>query len=132
MSQPETILSRNIRLALNRTARVRLVDNEVGMDQVTHTRYGLGKGSPDLVGVLRCGRIFAIEVKTPRAYRTADNGCSADQVAWWRAARKWGVTGGIADSIERALELLEAAEIVAEAERKGHWGTAAPQPEAES
>ena len=118
----ETAISRNIRLALNRTGRVRLVDNEVGMEQVTHTRYGLGKGSPDLMGVLRCGRVFCIEVKTPRAYRGPANGLSVDQQAWWRAAPQWGVTGGVADSIERALELLEAAEIVAEAERKGHWG----------
>lgn len=121
----ETTISKQIRIALNRTNRVRLLDNEVGFASHERVRYGLGNGSPDLVGVLRCGRVFCIEVKTPRAYRTPDHGCSADQLAWWRAAPLWGVLGGIADSVERALELLEAAEIVAEAEAKQHWGVPA-------
>ena len=114
MSHPETILSRNIRLTLNRTGRVRLLDNEVGMDQVTHTRYGLGNGSPDLVGALRCGRVFAIEVKTPRAYAGKNHELSVAQLAWWRAAPNWGVLGGVACSVEQALELLERAEVHAQ------------------
>lgn len=121
----ETTISKQIRMALNRTNRVRLVDNEVGFASNERVRYGLGNGSPDLVGVLRCGRVFCIEVKTPTAYRRANHSLSADQQAWWRASSQWGVTGGVADSIDRALELLEAAEIVAEAEAKHHWGVPA-------
>ena len=122
----ETTLSKQIRVALNRTGRVRLLDNEVGFASQERVRYGLGNGSPDLVGVVRpYGRVFCIEVKTPAAYRRPHHGLSADQQAWWRASSHWGVTGGVADSVDRALELLEAAEIVAEAEAKHHWGVPA-------
>lgn len=101
---PETALSRNIRLALNRTGRVRLVDNEVGMDRTTGVRYGLGIGSPDLVGSLRSGHAFCIEVKTKTGR------LSEEQEAWWRSAKQWGIRGGIARSIPEAFALLDEAE----------------------
>lgn len=100
----ETALCRNVRLALNRTGRVRVVRNNVGLDQTTGVRYGLGNGSPDLVGTLRGGASFCLEIKTPRG-RVSD-----DQEAWWRSARQWGVRGGIARSIEEAFALLAEAE----------------------
>lgn len=100
----ETILSRNVRLALNKTGRCRMLDNEVGMDQLTATRYGLGVGSPDLVGVLRNGKCFCLEVKTDRGTATKE------QLAWLQAARKWNCFACIVRSIPEALAALERAE----------------------
>lgn len=103
--QPETVLRDNIKAALNRTLRVRMVVNPVGFDPRARRDYGLGEGSPDLVGTLRCGRTFCVEVKDPKNGRIR-----RAQAAWWRAARKWGVLGGFARSIEDAIRLLERAE----------------------
>lgn len=50
--------------ALNRTGLVRVARNNVGF--VGGIRYGLGIGSPDIVGILRgSGRVFCLEVKWP-------------------------------------------------------------------
>lgn len=100
----ESAILRDIRDALNRTGRCRVVRNNVGVDVDRGTRYGLGNGSPDLVGVLRNGRAFCIEVKAPRGRMRPE------QEAWWRAARAWGVTGGVARSVPEALALLAEAE----------------------
>ena len=95
---------REMRQKLNETGRVRLVRNNVGFDPENRVRYGLGNGSPDLVGTLRGGRCFCIETKTPKGR------LSADQQAWWRAATRWGVLGGVARSVGEAMQLLEEAE----------------------
>lgn len=100
----ETALTRNIRLAVNRTGRARVVRNNVGLDSTRGVRYGLGNGSPDLCGALRGGRAFCIEVKT------ASGKLRPEQEAWWRSARQWGVLGGVARSIAEAMALLDAAE----------------------
>lgn len=102
---PETALSRNIRLAVNKTKRARLLDNEVGMDQTTHRRYGLGIGSPDLVGCLRCGRVFCLEIKTPKGKPP-----TVEQLAFMRAVRLWGGFACVARSIDDALAALDRAE----------------------
>lgn len=55
-----------VRSALVATGRVLLWRNNVGVDTTRGVRFGLGVGSPDLVGVLRPdGRMLACEVKTP-------------------------------------------------------------------
>ena len=99
----EAAILRYIRHALNQSGRVRVIRNTVGFDQTRNIRYGLGTGSPDLIGPLRDGRIFAVEVKTTRGRM------SVEQCAWWMAARKWGVTGGVATSVGEAMALLDAA-----------------------
>lgn len=96
----ESALSKDIRAALNATGLVRLVRNNVGVDTAKGVRYGLGNGSPDLVGVLTNGVCFCIEVKT------SNGRVSKDQEAWWRAARQWGVKGGVARSVQEALDWL--------------------------
>lgn len=101
----ETAIMRDIRAALNNTGRVRLYRNNVGVDMERGIRYGMGNGSPDLIGWLRSGRAFAIEVKTPAGR------LSADQKAWWVSARSWGVQGGVARSVSEALVLLDGAEL---------------------
>lgn len=101
----ETALSRNIRLAVNKTGRARLLDNEVGYAAAERVRYGLGVGSPDLVGCLRgSARLFCLEVKTPTGRPTAE------QLAWLRAARNMGAFATIVRSVEDALAALERAE----------------------
>lgn len=102
----ESSIMRAIREAINATRRARIVRNHVGFDQEIKTKYGLGVGSPDLIGVLKkpLGKCFAIEVKTPIGR------LSAEQKAWWRAARLYGITGGVARSVEEALALLDEAE----------------------
>ncbi len=54
-AQAETAVKAAIRQALMRTERVRLFPNPQGFDSVVGRRYGLGAGSADLVGYLRCG-----------------------------------------------------------------------------
>lgn len=102
----ESAILAAIRAAINATGRARLVRNNVGLGQLTdHSRipYGLGRGSPDLVGTLRNGVCFCIEVKRPGG-RLTDA-----QRAWWRAARAWGIRGGVARSVEDAMRLLDEA-----------------------
>lgn len=107
-AKSEAGILKDIRHALNQSGRVRVIRNTVGFDQTRNIRYGLGTGSPDLIGPLRNGRIFAVEVKTTRGRM------SVEQCAWWMAARKWGVTGGVATSVESAMALLDdAAEVKA-------------------
>jgi hypothetical protein len=99
---PETTLMRAIREAINRDGRARLVRYHAGFDVVNKVKYGM-VGWPDLIGVLRNGRCFCVEVKTPTGR------LSREQVAFWAAARKWNVAGGVATSVAEALALLEAA-----------------------
>lgn len=99
----ETALMREIRAALNATGRCRVVRYSVGYDATNKVRYG-NPGWPDLIGVLRSGRAFMVEVKT------STGRLRPEQEAFWRAARAWGVTGGVARSVPEALALLAAAE----------------------
>lgn len=100
----ETIIMRNIRLAVNRTGRARVVRNNVGLDATSGVRYGLGIGSADLVGMLRSGRVFALEVKSGPGRLTTE------QRAWIAAVRRWGGFATVVRSVEDALAALERAE----------------------
>ena len=103
MTSPSSLLTLQIRSVLNATHRVRLIRNNVGFVPLPRPlHFGLGTGSPDLVGVLRSGRCFCIEVKV-------NDRLSPEQAAWWRAARSWGIQGGVARSVAEAQALLEAA-----------------------
>jgi hypothetical protein len=89
---------------LNLTGRCRLIRNNVGVDKIMGVRFGLGVGSPDLVGVLRNGICFCIETKVPGGR------IRPEQAAWFRAAYKFGVRGGVARSLAGAFQLLADAE----------------------
>ena len=101
---PETALSKSIRLALNRTMRVRLMDNEVGVDTIKGVRYGLGTGSADLVGILKSGRVFCLEVKTPSGR------VRPEQNAWLESVRRWGGFAAVVRSLDDAVAALARAE----------------------
>ncbi len=92
----------DVRKALNLDGRCRVTRYSVGFDAVNKVRYG-NVGWPDLIGVLRNGVAFCVEVKTPTGR------VSPEQEAFWRAARKWGVRGGVARSVSEALTLLHEA-----------------------
>lgn len=100
----ETPIMRAVRAAIARTGRARLLRNNVGYDAATKVRYGLNAGSPDLVGCLRSGRVFCLEVKTPVGR------ISAEQKAWATAARRWGCFVAFVRSADDALAALERAE----------------------
>jgi hypothetical protein len=99
----EATLMREIRHHLNVSGRCRLVRQNVGVDVERGIKYGY-TGQPDLIGVLKDGRCFCIEVKTPKGR------VRPEQINWWRSAYQWNVTGGIARSLEGAWRLLDEAE----------------------
>lgn len=100
----EKQIQSEIKHFLNVSDRCRLVRNNVGVDTEKGVRYGLGVGSPDLVGTLPGGINFCIEVKTP------EGRIDPAQRAWWKAALKWGIRGGVARSLDGAWRLLDEAE----------------------
>lgn len=100
----ETAITRNVRIALNRTARCRIVRNNTGVDTTAGVRYGLGEGGADLVGILRGGRVFCLEVKVPGG-RTRPT-----QDAWLATVRRFGGFACVVTSIPEAMQALERAE----------------------
>ena len=103
----ESKIQRAIRIALNRTMRVRVVRNNVGSVTTADGRFisfGVGRGSADLLGVLRSGRAVGFELKA------ATGRVSDDQRRWHEAARKWGVFVAVVRSVDEALEALARAE----------------------
>ncbi len=100
----ETQLMQAIRYAVNRTGRARLMRNSVGYDAEARVRYGLGVGSADLVGMLRGGRVFVLEVKT------ASGRTTSEQQAWLDTVRRFGGFAAVVRSVDDALAALERAE----------------------
>lgn len=99
----ESTILRQIRQAVNLSGKARLVRNSVGYDSEAHVRYGLGVGSPDLVGVLRGGRALALEVKS------ATGRVRPEQAAWLAAFERLGGVGGVVRSVEEAMNVIDRA-----------------------
>lgn len=103
----ETQLLFAIRDALLATQRVLLWRNNTGRLQDARGRwiqYGLGLGSPDLVGILRPhGRMIAVEIKMPGKVP------EVHQASWHAAARDAGALVIVAHSVEEALAGLPVA-----------------------
>jgi hypothetical protein len=102
----ERAIERAVRQAINTDPRRRatLVRNAVGFDAVTNTRYGLGLGSADLVGILHgSGRVFALEVKRPGQKPRPD------QVSWIAVVRRRGGFAAVVTSVDEAMAALERA-----------------------
>lgn len=96
--------------ALNATGRCCVLRNTVGAVRSgpRWIVYGLGKGSTDLVGVLKNGRVFCLEVKKPN--RKVDKAHEARQEEWRMRVKKYGGFATVVTSIEEALEALARAE----------------------
>lgn len=111
----ETPIMQAIRLAIGGRRDARIFRNNVGMAFLadgTTRRYGLCKGSSDLIGwrtvtitpamVGRRLAVFtAIEVKAPGGR------ASVEQVAFINAVNAAGGLAGLADSIPKALAIVE-------------------------
>lgn len=122
----ETDLVRSILAAINRLPGVRATRNNVGTIEDRRgvpVTFGLGEGSPDIVGILTFGGgntapaerdegtlllrtldplavAFAIEVKQPKRYETRL------QKAWHATARRRGLVSCVARSDEDAIAFL--------------------------
>lgn len=106
----ESELMDAIRLALGRCDDVVVWRNNVGLLEAEgghRVRYGLAKGSADLVGIVRManglGRFFALEVKT------VTGRLHADQERWLRLVESRGGYAVVVRSVEDALAAVEAA-----------------------
>lgn len=92
----------SIRAALCAVEGVRVWRNNVGVDTMRGIRYGLGIGSPDLVGIA-WGRFVGLEVKT------VTGRVSKEQTMWLDMVRRFGGVAGVARSVEDALAIVEEA-----------------------
>lgn len=123
-ARPEALLERHVLAAvgrLQRTTHPTLVvyRNEVGAgftgdiarivcpacrDAIARHRivYGLGTGSPDLVGVVQ-GRAFGLELKS------STGRVRPEQERWHEAARRRGVPVGVVRSVEEAIAIIREA-----------------------
>jgi hypothetical protein len=106
----EVIIQDTIRLATGNVPGLVLWRNNVGVarhfnprtHRVTSTRYGLAKGSADLVGILN-GRFIALEIKRPGQRPTRD------QQRWLELVRTFGGFAAVVTSVEEALAAIERA-----------------------
>lgn len=98
----ERHLMDSIRAALCAVDGVRVWRNNVGVDTMRGIRYGLGVGSPDLVGIA-WGRFVGLEVKTPTGR------VSKEQTMWLDMVRRFGGVAGVARSVDDALAIVEEA-----------------------
>lgn len=98
----ERHLMDSIRAALCAVEGVRVWRNNVGVDTMRGIRYGLGVGSPDLVGIA-WGRFVGLEVKTPTGR------VSKEQTMWLDMVRRFGGVAGVARSVDDAIAIVEEA-----------------------
>lgn len=113
----ETPLVKVIETTLNRTAGVWAMRNNVGALEDRHGRwvtFGLGTGSPDIVGVITLAGprfplavAFGLEVKTPHA-RNAHPEVQAGQEAWRGLAVRRGMLCEKVTSEAEAVAAVEA------------------------
>lgn len=101
---PETRLKIQIRKAVNRidVKRVRIVSNVVGVlydDRGVPRRVGLGKGSPDFVGIA-WGVPIGLEVKSARGR------VSREQPVWGRSFANLGGRYAVVRSVEEAVRFV--------------------------
>jgi hypothetical protein len=105
----ESEVLKSVMLALGNEKDFRLWRNNVGaLPDVTGriVKYGLGPGSPDLIGILApWGRLVALEVKTHRKGSKQ----LEDQRAWERVIREMGGVYEVVRSADEARDVLRVA-----------------------
>lgn len=103
----ETTIQALIRKAIARSGTALVTRNNTGVLPGPNghpVRFGLGRGSPDLVGMLLgSGRVFCLEVKQPGRSPTPH------QKAWARACRMRGGFVATVHSVEEAMAALDRA-----------------------
>jgi hypothetical protein len=112
MTTEAEVLAAVLRLAHGRTDLV-LWRNTVGhateydeRGRARHIAYGLGPGSPDVVGVLTVEGLavwVAVECKGPKGR------LSPEQAQWLAAAARRGIACGVARSADDAAAIIAAA-----------------------
>jgi hypothetical protein len=92
---------RAIRYAVCATGRAVVYRNNNGFDLERKVLYGLGRGSPDLVGYLfDSGRFLGLEVKRP-GQKPSD-----EQRQWISVAARRGALVAVVTSVAEALALV--------------------------
>ncbi len=103
----ESAIQAAIRAALGSDARVVLWRNSTGVAEhfargSTQTvRYGLAKGSADLVGLVHTGRFLALEVKRP------GEKARPEQVMWLELVRRMGGFAAVVTSVDEAKRAVD-------------------------
>lgn len=97
----EANLQREIMLALSRAGCLVWRNNTGALTDATGrlVRYGLCKGSSDLIGMTPCGKFLAIEVKSARGRVTPE------QERFIAAVLAKGGRAGVARSVKESLEI---------------------------
>jgi hypothetical protein len=107
MSTPETVLVRSIlqALAWKYRGKARFWRNNTGAvrsERGALVRFG-EVGAPDILGIVRGGRLVAIEAKS------ASGRVSPAQRTWHEEAASLGAVVGVVRSVDEALALVEGA-----------------------
>lgn len=105
----ETLLVAEIRLALGKRTDVIMFRNSVGYDKEKHVKFGLMKGSSDLIGLVKpSGRFIALEVKLP-GWKKPRNAHEREQAEFIEMINSAGGFGGFVTSVEEANVMVDAA-----------------------
>ncbi len=112
MNRRENAVQRDIELAVGAESDLLLMRNNVGQAEHVNERtgavyrmpYGLGVGSPDLVGILAPrGRWFCLELKRP------GEGPTKDQRSCHEVWKRFGAFVAVASSVAEARAALDQA-----------------------
>lgn len=103
MNRSEANIQNDILVALSKAGATVWRNNTGALQDKTGrlVRYGLCKGSSDIIGICPDGRFLAVEVKKTTGRVTED------QVRFIDAVRAKGGRAGVARSVEDALRILE-------------------------
>lgn len=107
----ETLLVAEIRLALGKRTDVIMFRNSVGYDKEKHVKFGLMKGSSDLIGLVKpSGRFIALEVKLP-GWKRPRNQHEREQQEFIDMIRSAGGYGAFVTSVDTAMVCVDEARI---------------------
>lgn len=103
MTRSEANIQNDILIALSKAGATVWRNNTGALQDKTGrlVRYGLCKGSSDIIGICSDGRFLAVEVKKTTG-RVTD-----DQLRFIEAVRAKGGRAGVARSVDDALRILE-------------------------
>lgn len=109
----ETDIREEIKSALGRIDGVWIHVNTIFEGETKRRGYvscGLGVGSPDIVGAVRCGglaRFFSLELKSEARHVHESDALSEDQKTWHAMMRGIGGFVGVVWSAEEAVAAVE-------------------------